>query len=50
MTETEADLVVRGVDTREWGPSEPDEEQVLAGLGYTLNPDTGVYEGEGEEE
>ncbi|MEV8638078.1 hypothetical protein AB0395_41145 [Streptosporangium sp. NPDC051023] len=50
MTEkTEADLVVEGVDLREWGPTEDDEEQVLAGLGYVLNPATGIYEGEGEE-
>lgn len=44
---TEAELVAAGVDLREWGPTEPDEEQVLEGLGYTLNPVTGIYEGDG---
>jgi hypothetical protein len=48
MTEQpEAALVAERVDRSAWGPTEPDEEQVLADLGYQLNPDTGVYEGDG---
>lgn len=47
---SEAELVARGVDLREWGPTEPDEQAVLAGLGYVLNPETGIYEGEGHPE
>ncbi|MFD8556611.1 hypothetical protein ACFV1N_04870 [Streptosporangium canum] len=49
MTEpSEVELVTAGVDLREWGPTEADEEQVLTDLGYTLNPQTGIFEGEGE--
>ncbi|MFI6510149.1 hypothetical protein ACIBCT_21295 [Streptosporangium sp. NPDC050855] len=46
---SEAELVVERVDTREWGATEPDEEAVLRGLGYVLNPATGIYEGDGNE-
>jgi hypothetical protein len=42
----EADLVAEGVDIHNWGPTEPDEEQVLASLGYVLNRQTGIFEGE----
>lgn len=49
MTGSEAELVATGVDLREWGPTEDDEEQVLVSLGYVLNPATGIYEGGGEE-
>ncbi|MFC4122871.1 hypothetical protein [Nonomuraea zeae] len=40
----EAELVSEAVDTQPWGPTEPDEEQVLVALGYVLDPETGVYE------
>ncbi|MFC3986423.1 hypothetical protein [Streptosporangium jomthongense] len=50
MEKTEAELVAEGVDRLDWGPSESDEEQVLASLGYVLNSATGIYEGEGEDE
>ncbi|MDH2429305.1 hypothetical protein [Sphaerisporangium sp. TRM90804] len=43
----EARLVEQGVDRHDWGPTEEDEEQVLADLGYVLD-DTGIYRGEGE--
>jgi len=46
---SEAELVAELVDTREWGPTEPDEEQVLQELGYVLNEETGIYEGPGRE-
>ncbi|MEU8040856.1 hypothetical protein [Streptosporangium sp. NPDC049078] len=46
---TEAELVAEHVDTQEWGATESDEEQVLAGLGYVLNEATGIYEGDGGE-
>ncbi|WP_433363958.1 hypothetical protein [Streptosporangium sp. CA-115845] len=50
MTEkTEAELVAEGVDTRDWGPTEPDEGAVLESLGYVLNEETGIYEGPGHE-
>ena len=50
MTEkSEAELVAEGVDRLEWGATEADEEQVLTDLGYTLNPATGIYEGDGGE-
>jgi hypothetical protein len=42
---SEAGLVEAGVDLRDWGPTEADEAAVLEGLGYVLNPATGVYEG-----
>jgi hypothetical protein len=42
----EADLVAEGVDIHNWGPTESDEEQVLASLGYVLNRQSGVFEGE----
>ena len=49
MTEkTEAELVVAGVDTREWGPTEDDEEAVLAAL-YGAPDEDGIYRGGGEE-
>ncbi|MEV5412950.1 hypothetical protein AB0K60_29450 [Thermopolyspora sp. NPDC052614] len=41
---SEAELVAEAVDIHDWGPTEPDEEQVLVSLGYVLNPETGVYE------
>lgn len=41
----EARLVDERVDKTPNGPTETDEEQVLAHLGYVLNPVTGVYEG-----
>ncbi|GII56241.1 hypothetical protein Pth03_46300 [Planotetraspora thailandica] len=44
---SEAELVVTGVDTHDWGATEDDEEQVLRDLGYVLNPLTGIYEGDG---
>jgi hypothetical protein len=44
---SEADLVAECVDRHPWGPTEDDEEQVLAGLEYVLNPATGIYEGDG---
>lgn len=45
MTEkTEAELTEQGVDVHAWGPTEEDEEQILADLGYVLNPETGIYE------
>lgn len=48
MTEPneEARLVAEHVDQAPNMATEPDEAQVLAGLGYVLNPVTGVYEGE----
>jgi hypothetical protein len=46
---TEAELVAEHVDTREWGPTESDEEAVLVSLGYVLNEETGIYEGDGNE-
>lgn len=42
----EADLVAEGVDIHNWDPTEPDEEQVLASLGYVLDRQTGIFEGE----
>jgi hypothetical protein len=42
----EVELVAEHVDTREWGPTEHDEEEILVSLGYVLNPETGIYEGE----
>ncbi|MFG1683484.1 hypothetical protein ACGFNP_25170 [Nonomuraea sp. NPDC049269] len=47
---TEAELTSEGVDTRGWGSTEDDEEEVLASLGYVLNPQTGIYEGDGHPE
>lgn len=46
---SEAELVAEGVDLREWGPTEDDEEAVLRGLGYVLNEETGIYEGGDDE-
>ncbi|WP_158088816.1 hypothetical protein [Thermoactinospora rubra] len=43
---SEAELVVAGVDRHEWGPTEPDEEQVLQEL-YGPAGEDGVYYGEG---
>jgi hypothetical protein len=42
----EVDLVAEGVDIHNWDPTERDEEEVLASLGYVLNRRTGIYEGE----
>ena len=42
----EAELVATGVDTREWGPTEPDEEEVLREL-YGEPDEEGIYRGEG---
>lgn len=47
---TEAELTSEGVDTRGWGPTDPDEEKILKGCGYVLNPQTGIYEGDGHPE
>ncbi len=44
---SEAELVAEGVDLRDWGPTEGDEEDVLRSLGYVLNPETGIYEDPG---
>lgn len=41
----EAELVAEGVNVHPWGPTEDDEEQVLAGLYGPPDPD-GVYRGE----
>lgn len=47
MTEkTEAELTSEGVDLREWGPTEPDEEAVLREL-YGEPDAEGIYRGEG---
>jgi len=46
---TEAELVAERVDIQEWGATEADEMEVLAGLGYVLNPATGIFEGDGDE-
>lgn len=47
MTEkSEAALTSEEVDTREWGPTEDDEEQVLQEL-YGAPDADGVYRGEG---
>lgn len=42
---SEASLTASGVDTREWGPSEPDEEAVLAAL-YGPADSDGIYRGQ----
>lgn len=42
---SEAELVARGVDLREWGPTEPDEEAVLRAL-YGEADEAGIYRGE----
>lgn len=42
---SEAELVVAGVDTREWGPTEDDEEAVLRSL-YGSPDGDGIYRGE----
>ncbi len=48
MTEkSEAELVAEGVDTREWGPTEADEEAVLAAL-YGEPDEDGIYRGGAE--
>lgn len=48
MTERhEHELVMTGVDTREWGPTEDDEEAVLAAL-YGAPDEDGIYRGETE--
>lgn len=40
----EAALVAAGVDRGEWGPTEDDEEQILAGL-YGPPDEDGIYRG-----
>ncbi|WP_431897943.1 hypothetical protein [Nonomuraea sp. bgisy101] len=46
MTErTEAELVAERVNRRPWGPTEDDEEQVLAAL-YGAPDAAGIYRGE----
>jgi hypothetical protein len=40
----EANLVAGGVDIHNWGPTEPNEDDILESLGYVLNPATGIYE------
>lgn len=46
MTEkTEAELTSEGVDVRDWGPSEADEEAILASL-YGAPDADGIYRGE----
>ncbi|MBB4915106.1 hypothetical protein [Streptosporangium saharense] len=47
---SEHELVTAEMDRHAWGPTEPDEEQVLRRLGYVLNPQTGVYEGDPHDE
>lgn len=48
MTEkTEAELTAEGVDTRDWGPTEPDEEAVLQEL-YGPADVGGIYRGVAE--
>lgn len=42
----EIELVAEGVDLRAWGPTEPDEEQVLRELYGEADAD-GIYRGEG---
>lgn len=42
---SEAELTAQGVDTREWGPTEDDEEAVLRSLYGSPDAD-GVYRGE----
>ncbi|MEV0830910.1 MULTISPECIES: hypothetical protein [Streptosporangiaceae] len=44
---SEAELVAENVDTRPWGPTEPDEEQILAAL-YGAPDEDGIYQGGGE--
>jgi hypothetical protein len=41
---SEAELVISEVDTREWGPTEADEEAVLGSL-YGAPDADGVYRG-----
>lgn len=41
---TEAELTSEGVDVREWGPTEDDEETVLASL-YGASDADGIYRG-----
>ncbi|WP_157253226.1 hypothetical protein [Nonomuraea typhae] len=43
---TEAELTTEGVDVRQWGPSEGDEELVLRAL-YGEPDQDGVYRGVG---
>lgn len=44
-TPPEHQLVAEHLDRRPWGPSEPDEQQVLAELYGEADPD-GIYRGE----
>lgn len=41
----EAELTFQAVDTREWGPTEPDEEAVLESL-YGAPDAAGIYRGD----
>jgi hypothetical protein len=43
---SEASLTAAAVDTREWGPTEDDEEAVLEAL-YGPADSDGIYRGEG---
>lgn len=45
--QSEAELVAENVDTRDWGPTESDEEQILAGL-YGPPDEDGIYRGGAE--
>jgi hypothetical protein len=42
---SEAELVAAGVDTREWGPTEDDEEAILREL-YGEPDGGGIYRGD----
>lgn len=44
MRRPEHELVAEGVDLRDWGPTEDDEETVLASL-YGEPDDDGIYRG-----
>lgn len=44
MVKPEYELVAEGVDLRDWGPTEDDEEAVLASL-YGELDDDGIYRG-----
>lgn len=41
----EAELVAHGVDRHDWGPTEPDEEQVLQRIYGQADAD-GIYRGQ----
>ncbi|MFI7126006.1 hypothetical protein ACIBQ1_09950 [Nonomuraea sp. NPDC050153] len=46
IAKNEAELTAESVDVHEWGPTEGDEETVLAGL-YGAADEDGIYRGEG---